>query len=79
MEFSIGEGAAGAPIAATDGTVGRSGAMCIACETPVDLKYIRAEGKAGRLSYQLMAIVAEGNRQRVYLAPGPNSSVGRNG
>jgi putative DNA methylase len=69
VEFSIGEGAAGAPTAETDGTVGRSGAVCIACKTPVDLKYVRSEGQSRRLSHQLMAIVAEGDRQRVYLAP----------
>ncbi|ADK68967.2 Adenine-specific DNA methylase containing a Zn- ribbon (plasmid) [Gordonia sp. KTR9] len=69
VEYTIGEGATGAPTAQTDGTVGRRGAVCIACKSPVDLKYVRAEGQAGRLSQQLMAIVAEGNRQREYLAP----------
>ncbi|PSP00600.1 MAG: hypothetical protein BRC47_12060 [Cyanobacteria bacterium QS_7_48_42] len=31
--------------------------------------YIRSEGKAGRMGEQLMAIVAKGNKQRVYLSP----------
>ena len=31
--------------------------------------YIRGEGKAGRMGARLMAIVAEGDRGRVYLAP----------
>jgi len=31
--------------------------------------YIKAEGKAGRMGARLMAIVAEGERGRVYLAP----------
>ena len=31
--------------------------------------YIRGEGKAGRMGTRLMAIVAEGDRGRVYLAP----------
>ena len=31
--------------------------------------YIKAEGNAGRMSVRLMAIVAEGERGRVYLAP----------
>jgi putative DNA methylase len=51
------------------GTVSRTGAVCLLCGSPVPLSYIRAEGKAGRLSAQLMAIVAEGPRQRYYLAP----------
>jgi hypothetical protein len=33
--------------------------------------YIKAEGKAGRMGARLMAIVAEGDRGRVYLAPTP--------
>jgi len=50
-----------------DGTVSRTGAVCLLCGTPVLLSYIRAEGKAGRMSAQLMAIAAEGPRQRYYL------------
>jgi len=50
-----------------DGTVGRQGATCLACSTPVPLKYIRAEGQVGRMGQQLMAVVAEGQRQRIYL------------
>jgi putative DNA methylase len=52
-----------------EGTVGRSGALCLATGTPVPLTHIREEGKAGRMGAQLMAIVAEGPRGRVYVAP----------
>ncbi len=52
-----------------EGTVGRNGAVCLATGTPVPLSYIREEGKAGRMGAQLMAIVAEGHRSRIYLAP----------
>ena len=52
-----------------DGTVSRKGGICIACETPVALDYIRGEGKAGRMDAKLMAIVAEGKRGRLYLSP----------
>jgi putative DNA methylase len=52
-----------------DGTVNRQGARCIACGTPVPFDHIRSEGKAGRMASQLMAIVAEAQRGRVYLAP----------
>lgn len=50
-----------------DGTVSRQGAVCLACSTPVSFKYVRDEGQAGRLSQQLMVVVADGHRQRVYL------------
>ena len=39
--------------------------------TPIAGDYIKAEGQAGRMGARLMAIVAEGERGRVYLAPTP--------
>jgi putative DNA methylase len=65
VRFEI-RGPSGAP---RDGTVGRNGATCLLCGTPVPLAYIRAEGQAGRIGAQLMAIAAEGKRQRCYLPP----------
>lgn len=52
-----------------EGTVSRKGAVCVCCGTPVALDYIRTEGKAGQIDAQLMAIVAEGQRGRLYLSP----------
>jgi putative DNA methylase len=66
VRFEIGHGSSGPPV---EGTVGRTGATCIVCNTPVPLAHVRSEGKAGRMGAQLMAIVAEGERQRVYLPP----------
>ena len=42
---------------------------CLMSGTPIAGDYIKSEGKAGRMSARLMAIVAEGDRGRVYLAP----------
>ncbi len=67
VEFAIDHDPRGAPTASTDGTVTRTGAVCLACQGSVPLTYIRAEGKAGRLGETLMAVVAEGSRQRIYL------------
>jgi len=47
----------------------RNAFLCLLSGTPMDYSYIRAEGKAGRMGQKLMAIVAEGARGRVYLAP----------
>ncbi|NMR19186.1 DUF1156 domain-containing protein [Cellulomonas fimi] len=55
------------PTKDNDGTVMRTGATCCACGSTADLKYTRAEGREGRLGSKLMAVVAEGVRQRVYL------------
>jgi len=52
-----------------EGTIHRTGAVCLLCGTPIPLAYIRAEGKAGRIGAQLMAIAAEGSRERLYLPP----------
>jgi putative DNA methylase len=38
-------------------------------KVPIDAPYIRGEGKAGRLGFKLMAIVAEGAKGRCYLSP----------
>ena len=42
---------------------------CVMSGTPMDGDYIKGEGKAGRMGARLMAIVAEGDRGRIYLAP----------
>ncbi len=42
---------------------------CLLSNTPIDGKYIKAEGQAGRMGSKLMAIVCEGNNSRVYLSP----------
>lgn len=43
--------------------------LCVLTGTPIRRSYIQAEGKADRLSKRLMAVVADGGRGRVYLAP----------
>jgi putative DNA methylase len=52
-----------------DGTVNRRGATCLCCDAPVTFQHVRSEGRAGKMSERLMAIVAEGHRGRVYLSP----------
>lgn len=62
-------GLVGGPTPDSDGTVGRTGGVCIVCRTAVPLAYIRSEGRAGRMSSSLMAIAAGAGKDRVYLAP----------
>jgi putative DNA methylase len=59
--------------AAKNGTKLARGAnfRCLMSGTPIAGDYIKAEGQAGRMGARLMAIVAEGERGRVYLAPTP--------
>lgn len=49
----------------------RAAFKCIMSGTPLPYDYIRSEGQAGRMGARLMAIVAEGERGRVYMAPTP--------
>jgi putative DNA methylase len=43
--------------------------LCLMSGTPMPFEYLRSEAKAGRMGSRLMAIVAEGERGRVYLSP----------
>ena len=45
--------------------------LCVLSGTTITRAYIREEGKAGRLGARLMAVVAEGQKRRVYLPPDP--------
>ncbi len=65
VEFHVGVGQ-GIP---QDGTVNRRGARCLVCGSPVPFPHVRAEGRAGRMGQQLMAIVLQGDRERLYVEP----------
>ena len=42
---------------------------CVLTGAAIDGEYVKAEGTVGRMSARLMAVVAEGDRGRVYLSP----------
>ena len=44
---------------------------CLMSKTPMDGDYIKAEGRQGRMGTRLIAVVAQGDQERVYLAPSP--------
>ncbi|PJM75081.1 hypothetical protein CSQ87_06995 [Bifidobacterium simiarum] len=52
-----------------EGTVNRKGGISIADGTPIDFPYIREESRAGRMGAQLIGVVADGGRGRLYLSP----------
>ena len=50
--------------------IGRGASFrCVISETPMAPGYIKAESMAGRMGSRLMAVVAEGDRERLYLSP----------
>ncbi len=59
------------PDSAKNGTKLSRGAnfKCLMSDTPIESDHIYSEALAGRMGSRLMAIVAEGERGRVYLAP----------
>jgi len=65
----VGKPPAGAKGGTTAGK--RAAFRCLMSGAPVTYDHIRAEGQAGRMGARLMAIVAEGERGRVYLSPTP--------
>ena len=51
---------------------------CVMSGVPLAPAYIKSEGRAGRMGARLMAIVAQGDRERVYLNPtGEHAEVAR--
>ena len=60
------------PESAKNGTKsGSSGSpfLCLMSGVPMPFDYLRSEAKAGRMGTRLMAVVAEGDRSRVYFEP----------
>ena len=66
ITWSVQTNAEGVPLAET---VNRNGARCIACGSPVKLSYVREQAKSGKMKEVLIAIVAEGDRKKFFLAP----------
>jgi putative DNA methylase len=71
--FTVKVGKPKNPEAAKNGTSAgkRKAFNCLISGVPMGYDYIRAEGKAGRMGARLMAVVAEGERGRIFLPPTP--------
>ena len=52
-----------------EGTVNRNGATCVSCGSVSPLAYVREQSRAGNMGEQMTAIVAEGDRKRLFLSP----------
>ena len=72
ISYRIRHGGTKAEIAAAkEGTKAGRGAnfRCVMSGTAITMKHVTAAGKAGHMGQSLMAIVAEGVRGRIYVAP----------
>ena len=66
IEFVVQNHSEGVP---QSGIVSRNRAICIACGTAMKLDYVREQARAGNMGEQMTAIVAEGDRRRLFLSP----------
>ena len=75
--FTVKDGAPESGVPPAQGTKLGRGAnfRCLMSDAPIPGDYIKAEGRAGRMGSRLMAIVAEGDRSRVYLPPTPEQEA----
>ena len=56
-------------VVAVDHTVTRNGAVCIACQGAVTLEYVRQQAREGNMGEQMIGIVGEGPRKRLFVSP----------
>ena len=66
ISFEVQNHSGGVP---SEGTVNRNGVVCIACGTASPLAYVREQSRAGKMGQQMTAIVAEGDRKRLFVSP----------
>ena len=50
-------------------TVNRNSVTCVACQIVAPLSYAREQSRAGNVSEQMTAIVADGDRKRLFISP----------
>ena len=50
-------------------TASGKGAICLSCKTAVSSKYLHEQSIAGNMSKQMTAIVAAGNRKKLFVSP----------
>ena len=61
-----------------DRTVDRGNGTCIATDAAIPGEYIKGQSRAGRMGQQLLAVVAEGERGRVYVPATADDEVAAN-
>ncbi len=67
LSFVVQGSPEGVPTTAT--ATENGGAVCVACNEPVPNSYVQEQGKSGQMGEVLTAIVAEGDRKRLFISP----------
>ena len=66
ISFEVQTNAVGVP---TEPTVGDSSAICISCDSPSELDYVRDQARDGKMDHQMIAIVVDGKKGKSFLSP----------
>lgn len=69
VEFSVEHDKSKGPVKGNDGTVAGGTAVCVACRATAPARYLREQAQSVGLGKALMAVVAAGDRRRIYTAP----------
>ncbi|GAA1939009.1 DUF1156 domain-containing protein [Agromyces allii] len=69
VQYSVGHDPKFAPAKDVDGTIARGEGKCVACGSTASNRHIRAQAVSAGLGARLLAVVAEGKRQRLYETP----------
>ena len=67
ISFEVQDHSDGVP----EGSVNRTRATCVACQSVTPLSYVREQAKANNMRQQMTALVAEGGRRPLYLPVTP--------
>lgn len=66
IAFEVQDSESGVP---SSGTVNRNGTTCISCGVTSPLAYAREQVRAGNMREQMTAVVAEGDKRRLFVSP----------
>lgn len=69
VEFELSQNSSHATMNLDDGTIGRTGGICVACGSAFSLAHVRSEGQTRGLGTRLVSTVVEVERVRRFLAP----------
>ncbi len=72
VNYGLGGGGGSSSCGSFKPVVKRGNGTCVATGAAIPLEYIKAEGQEGRMGVHLLAVVAEGDKGRVYLSPQVN-------
>jgi putative DNA methylase len=77
VRFEVCHGAPADEAAVSAGTKAGRGAnfRCLLTGDAITAEYVKSEGMAGRMSWRLLAVVAEGKKGRRYVAPTPKQEA----